>query len=203
MSKSILPVFHVSLMKIFPAQMIKTDTRNKVLPEKPMSIPSQTDYTLIAENNIFHPERKIPPEKKAEAPPLPKPDIVLYGTLITDDVSLAYLEDLKAPRSTQGRGKRQLTLKKGDIISGFVLKDIEADKIVMSRGEERITVNVRNIQRSPSKRSQSQSQSPPLSKEEQLRQLVKQPEAVSPTSQLPPKSAFEQSVVDFFQSREH
>jgi hypothetical protein len=73
---------------------------------------------------------------------LPKPEFVLYGTLITDDLRLAYMEDLKAPRNSPGRGKRQTALKKGDTLSGFTLKEIEADRIIMARGEESLTVKV-------------------------------------------------------------
>jgi hypothetical protein len=103
--------------------------------------PSPSDYTIIAEQNLFHPERKIPPEKKEEQP-LPKPEFVLYGTLITDNVSFAYLEDKKSPRTTPGRGKRQTALKKGDTMSGFTLKEIDHDKVVMVKGEETLIVKV-------------------------------------------------------------
>jgi hypothetical protein len=114
-------------------------------------IPSVTEYVKISEENLFHPERKIPVEKKADQQqqqPLPKPEFVLYGTLITDDLRLAYIEDLKAPRNSPGRGKRQTALKKGDALSGFTLKDIEADQIVMARGEEKIVVLVNDPSRS-------------------------------------------------------
>ena len=105
-----------------------------------------SSYTIIADNNLFHPERKIPVEKKTseEQQPLPKPDVVLYGTLITDSLSLAYLEDLKAQRSTPGRGRRQTAMKIGDTLSGFTLKEIDTDKIVMAKGEEKMTVYVRD-----------------------------------------------------------
>lgn len=106
-----------------------------------LQTPSVTEYTVISEKNLFHPDRNIPIEKKVEQP-LPKPDFILFGTLITGGTSLAYLEDLKAPRSTAGRGKRQIALKKGDTLSGFTLKEIEADKIVMVRGDETITIPV-------------------------------------------------------------
>jgi len=136
---AVLPMFNMSIKYTLPAGK-KTigDT-----DEKPADshIPSLTDYTMIAEENLFHPERKIPAEKKEEQP-LPKPEFVLYGTLITDDISLAYMEDKKSPLSTPGRGKRQTVLRLGDSMSGFTLKDIEADKVVMARGEERIEVNV-------------------------------------------------------------
>ena len=104
-------------------------------------MPSLSDYMIISEENPFHPERKIPVEKKAEQP-LPKPEFVLYGTLIADNLKMAYLEDLKAPRSTSGRGKRQVALKQGDSLSGFALKEIEAGKVVMVRGDDRIIVPI-------------------------------------------------------------
>jgi hypothetical protein len=104
--------------------------------------PSLSDYMIISEENLFHPERKIPVEKKIAEQPLPKPEFVLYGTLIADDLKLAYLEDLKAPRSTSGRGKRQVALKQGDSLSGFSLKEIEAGKVVMVRGDDKIIVPI-------------------------------------------------------------
>jgi hypothetical protein len=104
------------------------------------------EYTLIADQNLFHPERKIPPEKKAEAP-LPKPEFVLYGTLITGDLGIAYLEDKKgAPVTTPGRGKRQTALKKGESLSGFILKELFNDRVVMNRGEETMTVYLNDAQ---------------------------------------------------------
>ncbi len=121
-----------------PAQKI-TDAKEE--PVGHFEVPSLAEYSSISEENLFHPERKIPAEKKEEAE-LPKPEFVLYGTLITDDLSLAYVEDLKAPRNSPGRGKRQIALKKGDTMSGYTLKEIETDKIVMLRGEEKIVVPV-------------------------------------------------------------
>jgi hypothetical protein len=105
--------------------------------------PSITEYATVSEKNLFNPERIIPVEKKGEEQQsLPKPELLLYGTLISNDVKLAYLEDLKAPRNTPGRGKRQVALKIGDVLSGFTLKEIHADYIVMARGEETIVVKV-------------------------------------------------------------
>ena len=108
--------------------------------------PNPMEYNLIADQNLFHPERKIPPEKKAEAA-LPKPEFVLYGTLITSDVGIAYLEDKKgAPVTTPGRGKRQTALKKGESLSGFILKELLNDRVVMNRGEETMTVYLNDSQ---------------------------------------------------------
>src|SRR4030042_1898455 len=135
----VLPMFNMNIRYTLPAGK-KTigDT-----DEKPADshIPSLTDYTMIAEENLFHPERKIPAEKKEEQP-LPKPDFVLYGTLITDDIRLAYLEDLKAPQSTLGRGKRQRTLHVGDSLSSYTLTEVYHDRIVMVKGDDRVEISL-------------------------------------------------------------
>ena len=98
-----------------------------------------TDYTVISDKNLFHPERKIPLEKQTEKAAT-KPDVFLYGTLITDDTSYAFIEDKKAPYSTPGRGKRQITLKKGDHVSGYTLSEIETNRIVLVKGEDKVVV---------------------------------------------------------------
>ena len=92
------------------------------------------EYKLIADNNLFHPERHIPkivvqkPEEK-----LPPPDFILYGTMVTDDVKLAFIDDRKMPYTTPGGGKRSRTLKIGDTLSGYTLKEIDHEKAVMVR----------------------------------------------------------------------
>ena len=155
-SYSLLPLLDIKVKYTLPtAKKTVEDTKEKAVQTQ---TPSIAEYTMIAEENLFHPERKIPVEKKAEQP-LPKPDIVLYGTLITDDISLAYLEDLKAPYSTPGRGNRQTALRKGDSMSGFTLKEIETDKIVMVRGEERMVVYL-NEQSRPKVRKEPEPPAP-------------------------------------------
>jgi type II secretory pathway component PulC len=100
---------------------------------------SPQEYRVIADQNLFHPDRIIPPEKKPESV-LPKPEFILFGTLITPDLRMAYLEDKKAPVTTPGRGQRQTALKIGESLSGFILKEVMTDKVIMTRGEETIQV---------------------------------------------------------------
>lgn len=135
----VFPLLNVKV-KYTPATSKKVSTVKEEVSAQGQT-PSPSDFTIIAEQNLFHPERKIPPEKKEEAP-LPKPEFVLYGTLITDNMSFAYLEDKKSPRTTPGRGKRQTALKKGDTMSGFTLKEVDHDKVVMVKGEETLIVKV-------------------------------------------------------------
>jgi hypothetical protein len=97
------------------------------------------DYAVISEQNVFHPERKMPPDKQQEKA-VSRPDVVLYGTLVSDDLSIAFVEDRKAPYTTAGRGKRQITLKKGGVLRGYTVTEIEADRIVLSREDDKFTV---------------------------------------------------------------
>ena len=212
----VLPFLNINFKYALPAGK-KTIV---IKEEKPpvIEIPSHMDYTMVAEENLFHPERKIPLEKKEEKP-LPKPDIVLYGTLITDDISLAYIEDLKAPFSTPGRGKRQTALRKGDTISGFTLKDVEADKILMVRGEEKMLVylidpshpktrevlspSTQRATSQPTPKGQPTAKSQPTHKEakQQLESLLRPESSTTKQETLPPQSPEEQTIFEFFEKK--
>jgi hypothetical protein len=136
-------VFFVVIPFLNPGVMSLTPAREKVAWSGEKAAPSQNsspaDYAVISEQNLFHPERKIPPEKQPEKI-IPKPDLFLYGTLITSDTSFAFVEDRKAPYSTDGRGKRQITLKKGESLSGYILSEIEANRIVLVKGDDKLVV---------------------------------------------------------------
>jgi len=210
---SVIPFFHADIKYTLPLQKkaIVTEEANQT----EFSPPSPTDYMNIAEENLFHPERRIPPEKKVEQE-LPKPDFVLYGTMVTDDLNVAYLEDLKAPRTTPGRGKRQVALKKGDTFSGFTLKEIEADKIVMMRGEEQMMVHIidpqkpksRTIlrpagQKAPAQPAQSPQKGTPTSSTSKKAPIAKEvlPAPKEPPVRPPPRSDLKSTVTDFFERR--
>lgn len=107
----------------------------------PASSISYMDYAVVAEKNLFHPDRKVPVEKKDDKL-LARPEIVLYGTMIAGDKKLAYIEDKKSPYSTPGRGKRQITLNEGSMISGFKLIEVHEDHIVLTRGDEKMLVRL-------------------------------------------------------------
>jgi hypothetical protein len=134
----VLPLFHLKIGHVLPRGQSATDVRD-VLPPAQAASPLVPDYATIGENNLFHPERRVPPEKKVRQP-LPRPDLALYGTVIADGSSLAFIEDKKSPKTSAGRGKRQSVVRKGDVLSGFVLKEILADRILLSSGEESMTV---------------------------------------------------------------
>lgn len=112
------------------------------------------EYASVAEMNMFHPERKVPIEKKEEKLQA-RPEIILYGTLISTDKKLAYIEDKKTPYSTPGRGQRQLTMDEGSMISGFKLSEVREDSIILTRGDETIVVNLRDRKNRHNSQSQA------------------------------------------------
>ncbi len=126
----------VSFLVLPPIRKPAEKTLDEALKTQTLS---PQEYRAIADQNLFHPDRIIPPEKKPESV-LPKPEFVLYGTLITPDLKMAYLEDKKAPVTTPGRGTRQSALKMGESLSGFRVAEIQVDKVVLTRGEETIQV---------------------------------------------------------------
>jgi len=125
----------------YPLPAAKTVVEGKEEKTANVLSPSPLEYTVIAEQNLFHPSRKIPVGKKDERPEV-KPEFVLYGTLITDNASLAFMEDRRAPYTSAGRGKRQRALGLGATLSGYTLKEIHNDRVVMVKGEERVEVRV-------------------------------------------------------------
>jgi hypothetical protein len=181
-----LKVHHMSIKDVIVSvQRESMPGKGSVKAATESQVPSAADYVMVGENNLFHPERIIPREKKEEKP-LPKPEIVLYGTMISDDLKVAYVEDLKAPRNTPGRGRRQLSLHMGDELGGFVLKEISPDKIVMKRGEEVLTVPVSDSHKKPKKVASTAS---PAAKPPQAAKSVQAPKESLSTKATDQKAA--------------
>ena len=199
---TLLPFLNMNIQYTLPAQ--KKAVGGEEANQAEFSPPSPSDYTLISEENLFHPERRIPPEKKVE-PELPKPDFVLYGTMVSDDLNVAYLEDLKAPRTTPGRGKRQTAVKKGDVFGGFTLIQVAADSIVMVRGEETLMVHVIDKRKTKMRESaltedKKGQAKPAQSNKQSVGSAAKEPlpSPKQPSAIPPPKTPFESAVRDFF-----
>jgi hypothetical protein len=133
----ILPLMKMNAGYSLPRAKPRTVEMAEKPPEKSGNI-LPSDYTVIGEMNLFHPERRIPVDKKAEE--IPKPELILYGTMVQDSVQYAVIEDKKNPKTTPGRGNRQTIVKKGEVIGGFVLTEIMADRIALTKGEEKMTV---------------------------------------------------------------
>lgn len=111
------------------------------------SLPDLSDYSVVGELNIFHPDRKPPPVEEKLEPvqaPLQKVEFTLYGTLVSDDVTIAFVEERGFSRRATGKRKKISILKVGDTLAGYTLKSIEDDRIIMVRGKEEVTVLLSN-----------------------------------------------------------
>jgi hypothetical protein len=138
----VFPLFNTNGAVTVPApkKVAETATGEPMQTTEP---PSPMEFLAIAEQNLFHPERRIPVEKTdEEAKQLPKPEFVLYGTLIEGDSRIAFMDDLKTPLNTPGRGKRQRVVKQGSSLSGFVLSEVSESSVTMARGAEQIVVRL-------------------------------------------------------------
>jgi hypothetical protein len=102
----------------------------------------KTDYTLIGEQNLFHPDRIIPEQKEGKKPPasVPRPELVLHGTMMTSELKIAYIEDKKAAPKSPGRSAPYIVAKEGDNVSGYILKQITENMIMLANGEEQMTL---------------------------------------------------------------
>ena len=111
-----------------------------VSQKEPVSIES---YILIAEKNIFNPERKDFPiisPSMAEQPkkPVVRPKIILYGVTFAGDYQSASIVNLGRPLQ---KGEREImTLKVGERIGEYQLIKILPDRIMMEAQEDTFEV---------------------------------------------------------------
>lgn len=112
-----------------------------------------TDFQIIVQKDLFRPDRtelkveeKAPGTDPAPAPAPAVPPPKLVGIVITESNSRAYFEDPK----TGVAGAYRIN----DSISGFTLSGIEAKRVVLLRGGEKIEVKLGGTKTSkPSRRS--------------------------------------------------
>jgi hypothetical protein len=180
----VLPFFNMGIRVALPVAS-RVTPGEAASAQKPAGAksPSPADYLIIADQNLFHPERKIPVSTVAAAP-LPKPDFVLYGTLVSGDgdLGVAYMEDKKSPRSTPGRGKRQSALRVGDSLSGFTLKEIGKDSVTMQRGQEKMVVMLDDSQNPKTREVSAQATVPALGAAPQREALTARGERQQPSA---------------------
>ncbi len=166
----------------FPQPALNTGPPQQIVSAPVPFQPSPAaEYRIVSVQNIFHPERKIPAETK-EISIAAKPEFLLYGTLITDSTALAYMEDRKSPRSSKGRGKRQQSVMLGKSLSGYILAEIQHDRVLMVRDEDRIEVKISAARQFQGKSTQVTIVSAPAEKREPMTILEKKPTG----SGLPP-----------------
>jgi hypothetical protein len=100
-------------------------------------------YLLLAEKNIFHPERKdfpilSPSIGDQSKKPVTRPQIILYGVMLNGDYQSASVVN---PGRPMQKGEREvMTLNVGDRIGEYRLAQILPDRIMMEGPEDKFEV---------------------------------------------------------------
>ena len=116
---------------------------------------------LVAEKNIFHPERKEFPILMADQQgkkPIGRPQIILYGVTISGDYQAAAIASPSSP--PKKRERELITLKVGDQVGEYKLAKILPDRITMEAPEDTFEVLLYDS-RFPKKRSHMKTESKP------------------------------------------
>jgi hypothetical protein len=97
--------------------------------------PPAAAYTVVASRNLFSPSRtEAPITPSAAASAAVKPN--LYGVVLREGASIAYLED---PASKRVSGYRI-----GDAVAGGTVQTINADSVVINRPDGNLDVRLRD-----------------------------------------------------------
>lgn len=122
------PIELVSNKEVGKKSVVKAEIPPTIkVAKEPASIRS---YILISQKNIFSPERKdfpiVPdPLKK----PFARPQIILYGVTITENVQFATL--LNPGRPLRKGEREMMTLKVGEQIGGYKIARVLPDRVAM------------------------------------------------------------------------
>ncbi len=164
----------------------RSDSKGETLP--PLSTlnirkADASSLTIIAEKNIFHPERRefvsLNPEQP-KATPMNRPQLQLQGVLITDEVQKASL--ILQGKSLAKGEKATKTLNLGDQIGEYKLTKILPDRIVLEAPGDVYEVFLYDL-KSPKKRREIRTPTRPT---EPIRSS---PGGPVPTTKTPPPPA--------------
>lgn len=100
----------------------------------------QEAFSVIAEKNVFNPDRKefSTTAAAAMAKPVARPQITLFGVVIDNNFQTASIIN---PGRPLHKGERETkTLKVGDMVGDYKLAKILPDRIVMEGGEDSFEV---------------------------------------------------------------
>ena len=102
----------------------------------------RSDYEMIYQKDLFRRSRS--PLKKEEIsklspPPFSKGKPQLSGTIILNDINLAFIKEID--------DKKAKVYSLGGKISGFVIKDIKQGKVILAKGDQSVQINLMDPQK--------------------------------------------------------
>lgn len=120
--------------------------KGEAKPESPppAATPKETvpreAFNVVSEKNVFSPDRKEFSQAAAAAmaKPVARPQVTLYGVVITENYQIASIVN---PGRPLYKGEREMrSLKIGDMVGEYKLSKIMQDRIVMEAGEDSFEV---------------------------------------------------------------
>jgi len=152
---------------------------------------------LIAQNNIFNPDRKEFPVLTSataeQTKPMVRPQIVLYGVMIADDYQMASIVN---PGRPMVKGEREVkTVKLGDRVGEYKITKILPDRITVEAPGDSFEVFLYDA-RSPKKRSEVKTTSRPAEVTSTLPAppTAPPPPGIAPAATPPPVPATPESA---------
>ncbi|MEF9425793.1 MAG: hypothetical protein L0956_00930 [Candidatus Mariimomonas ferrooxydans] len=98
---------------------------------------NEGEYLVIARKDLFRPSRSAPESGDAFQISRPSESLKLFGTIIMNNDKIAIMEN---PYT-----KISKPYHLNDSISGFIITDIQKDKIIVLRGSEKIEIKLRDM----------------------------------------------------------
>jgi len=157
----------------------------KNLPGRKRADLDTSVYQVIVQKDLFRPSRSEPKGEEIPAEPPLKEIPKLFGTIITDKEKSAILED---PFTKVTRVYRL-----NDSISGFIISDIQKDKVVISKEDSSIEVKLREIKTivlPPQQQPWARPQMPQGDLQKQPTPGQRRPIRRQPTPPTPPSEGF-------------
>lgn len=100
------------------------------------TIPSRSFFQIISDKDLFRPTRTAPADSTAAAPVNTRAgNPKLFATIVGGSESIAIIED---PNTRKTKSYRL-----NDLVGGFVVSEILKDRVVLSAGDEKIEVKLR------------------------------------------------------------
>jgi len=129
----------LSLPSVQAQQKTDGEKAPEAAPAEEKQMPAEEIFQPIVQNDVFRSARNEPKPEEISKPAAAAPVIPpkLFGTVIYGDLKTAILED---PAT-----KLSKTYRINESVGGFVLSDIQKDKVVLSRDGEITEVYLREI----------------------------------------------------------
>jgi type II secretory pathway component PulC len=114
----------------------------KSVLEKKLTVIEESDidsavYNVIVQKDLFRPSRSASSANEASIGLSPKETPKLFGTIITENGRSAILEDPSTKMTKQ--------YKIDDLFAGFIVSDIQKDKVILLKEGESVEVELREI----------------------------------------------------------